>query len=152
MKVLRKLPVTGAHSTAIKANGDGRPARDSLEGDEGFSEAREDSSDGFSEPLPSQLVKAKQQRTATGKISVPRLGETKLGQRRPIHVNTARFLIALLSLATLVFVVVMSFVTLWRASVPVENLMRLLEVLFAPLVALVGVAVAFYYRGNPPLG
>ena len=62
-----------------------------------------------------------------------------------------RFIIALLSLLILMFVVVMTFVILgWRSSVPVENLMRVLEVLFAPLVALVGVAVAFYYRGNPP--
>ena len=70
---------------------------------------------------------------------------------RPIHLNTVRFIIALLSLLILMFVVVMTFVILgWRGSVPVENLMRVLEVLFAPLVALVGVAVAFYYRGNPP--
>lgn len=58
----------------------------------------------------------------------------------------------MLSILTLIFVVVASFYTvIWRSNVPIDNLMRLLEVLFAPLVALVGVAVAFYYRGNPPL-
>jgi hypothetical protein len=59
-----------------------------------------------------------------------------------------RFIIALLSLGTLVFVVVATFLTLWRTHVPIDYLMRVLEVIFAPLVALVGVAVAFYFRGK----
>jgi hypothetical protein len=75
-------------------------------------------------------------------LSRPRLGQ-------PIHVNTARFLVALCSLAILMFVVVATFVTLWNGHTPIDELMRVLEVLFAPLVALVGVAVAFYYyRGG----
>jgi hypothetical protein len=36
---------------------------------------------------------------------------------------------------------------LWRGG-NVDNLTRLLDIIFAPLVAVVGVAVAFYYRGN----
>jgi hypothetical protein len=67
-------------------------------------------------------------------------------------VNTARFLVALCSLGILMFVVVAAFVTLWNGHTPIDELMRVLEVLFAPLVALVGVAVAFYYyRGGNAL-
>ena len=65
--------------------------------------------------------------------------------------NTARFFIAVCALTTLIFVVVASFVSLWVFHIAIEDLMRLLEVLFAPLIALVGIAVAYYYRGNPPL-
>jgi|SRR5215469_1143630 len=75
----------------------------------------------------------------------PPLAPPKLG--RVIHVTWARFWIALCSIIILTFVVVASFVTLWLGS-SVESLTRVLEILFAPLVALVGVAVAFYYRGG----
>lgn len=91
--------------------------------------------------FPAQSV-ASQQSPATG--GKPRgLSRPRLSQ--PIHVNTARFLVALCSLAILMFVVVATFVTLWNSHAPLDYLMRVLEVLFAPLVALVGVAVAFYY-------
>jgi hypothetical protein len=46
--------------------------------------------------------------------------------------------------------VVGSFVTLWHGQ-NIEDLTRLLEIIFAPLVAVVGVAVAFYYRGSGSL-
>jgi hypothetical protein len=141
-----KPPATKAHSTTTAANGRGRPAPDPLDEGEGIFESRGDSPDELYELPPH--VKPQQQPPAGGSTPLP-LGRPKLG--RPIHLNTVRFVIALLSLLILMFVVVMTFVTLcWRSNVPVENLMRVLEVLFAPLVALVGVAVAFYYRGNPP--
>jgi len=61
----------------------------------------------------------------------------------------ARFWIALIALAILAFVVVASFVTLWLPHPAIDDLTRVLEILFAPLVALVGIAVAFYYyRGK----
>lgn len=77
-----------------------------------------------------------------GQLEVPKTG-------KPIPLATARFIIALLSIAILAFVVVAAFATLWQGQ-SIDNLSRLLEILFAPLVALVGVAVAFYYRSNPP--
>jgi hypothetical protein len=51
------------------------------------------------------------------------------------------------SVALLTFVVVASFVTIWLGK-PIDDLTRLLEILFAPLVALVAAAVAFYYRSS----
>jgi hypothetical protein len=129
-------PANEARSTPPGANGQDPPVPSQLE------------EEGIYDLLPSQQVKAQQQHTAAGRTSA-QLGRPKLG--RVIHVNTARFLIAVCALATLMFVVFATFWTLWRGNVPIENLMRVLEVLFAPLIALVGVAVAFYYRGNPPL-
>jgi hypothetical protein len=61
--------------------------------------------------------------------------------------QTARILIAMSSVALLTFVVVASFVTIWLGK-PIDDLTRLLEILFAPLVALVAAAVAFYYRSS----
>lgn len=149
-----KPPANEARSPSATANG--HPAPGQVDEGEGFHEARADSREGFSEPLPAEplpaeLVRTQQQSTTAGKP--PSLGRARVS--RPIHVNTARFLIALCALATLIFVVVASFVSLWVFHVAVEDLMRLLEVLFAPLIALVGIAVAFYYRdrgGNPPIG
>ncbi len=70
---------------------------------------------------------------------------------KPTHLATVRFRIALFSIAILAFVVVAAFVTLWKTQPSIDNLTRVLEIIFAPLVALVGVAVAFYYRSNPPV-
>jgi hypothetical protein len=87
------------------------------------------------------------QQSPVASANPPRLASPRLG--RPIHVNTARLIVALCSLAILMFVVVATFVTLWNGHIPIDYLMRVLEVFFAPLVALVGVAVAFYYyRGG----
>jgi hypothetical protein len=69
---------------------------------------------------------------------------------KPTHLATARFRIALFSMGILAFVVVGSFASLWRAQPNFDDLARLLEILFAPLVALAGVAVAFYYKSQPP--
>jgi hypothetical protein len=71
-------------------------------------------------------------------------------ESKPIDLATVRFRIAVFSMAILAFVVVASFVTLWRTQPSIDNLTRLLEIIFAPLVALAGVAVAFYYRSKPP--
>jgi hypothetical protein len=66
---------------------------------------------------------------------------------KPTHLATVRFRIALFSIAILAFVVVAAFVTLWLGG-SVDNLTRVLEIIFAPLIALVAAAVAFYYRSN----
>ena len=42
-------------------------------------------------------------------------------------------------------VVIASFVILWRAKADTDDLTRVLEIIFAPIVALVGVTLAFYY-------
>jgi len=47
----------------------------------------------------------------------------------------------------LIFVVVASFVSLWH-GMKIDDLTRLLEIIFAPLVAVVAVVVAFYYRSS----
>jgi hypothetical protein len=75
-----------------------------------------------------------------GKIVTPKQG-------RATHLAWSRFTLAMCSVAILGFVVVASFLTLWRGQ-GIDNLTRLLEIIFAPIVAVVGVAVAFYYRGS----
>lgn len=60
--------------------------------------------------------------------------------------NVVRFRLATASIAILAAVVVAAFVIVWRGQ-NVDRLARVLEILFAPLVAVVGAAVAFYYRG-----
>jgi hypothetical protein len=146
-----KSPANGVRSAAkpsrtTAANGRVRPAVPQPEEEGLFApgEGSFQSDEGLFEPY--QQVRALQAQAAADTPPPPPLGHPKLG--RVIHMNTARFLIALCALATLIFVVVATFITLWRGNIPVDNLMRVLEVLFAPLVALVGVAVAFYYRGN----
>jgi hypothetical protein len=42
-------------------------------------------------------------------------------------------------------VVIAPFVILWRAKADTDDLTRVLEIIFAPIVALVGVTLAFYY-------
>ena len=76
--------------------------------------------------------------TAPGNITDPEYG-------KPTHLAKVRFRIALCSLALLAFIVVAAFVTLW-AGRSIDNLTRLLEIIFAPVIAVVAAAVAFYYR------
>lgn len=78
--------------------------------------------------------------TAPGNITDPEYG-------KPTHMAKVRFRIALCSLALLAFIVVAAFATLWSGQ-NIENLTRLLEIIFAPVVAVVAAAVAFYYRDN----
>jgi len=78
---------------------------------------------------------------------LPRLYDPGVGQRNRTAAH--RLGIALFSTSLLAFVVVAAFVTLWKGG-NIDNLTRLLDVIFAPLVALVAAAVAFYYRGSPP--
>lgn len=110
--------------------------------DEGIFELHESPPEGLE---PVQQAGVTQHPAAAGSPP-PELIHPKFG--RTIHVSTARFIVAMCSIATLIFVVVATFVTLWQGHVLIDELMRVLEVLFAPLVALVGVAVAFYYKGN----
>jgi hypothetical protein len=63
------------------------------------------------------------------------------------HLAWARLAIALCSVALLVFVVVAAFATIWRGQ-DIDILTRLLEIIFAPIVVVVGAAVAFYYKGS----
>ena len=73
------------------------------------------------------------------KIAPPQESESTLAR--------SRFAFAVSSVALLAFVVVASFVSLWL-GLKIDDLTRLLEIMFAPLVALVAAAVAFYYRGS----
>jgi hypothetical protein len=68
---------------------------------------------------------------------------------KAINIHTARFLVALASMALLAFVVVASFIGIYQGQ-SIESITRLLEITFAPLVALVAAAVAFYYRSTRP--
>lgn len=63
------------------------------------------------------------------------------------HLAWARLAIALCSVALLMFVVVAAFATIWKGQ-NIDNLTRLLEIIFAPIVAVVAAAVAFYYKGS----
>ena len=63
------------------------------------------------------------------------------------HMAGARLGIAGFSVLLLAFIVVAAFITLWRRE-PIDDLTRLLEIIFAPIVAVVAAAVAFYYRGS----
>jgi hypothetical protein len=66
---------------------------------------------------------------------------------KPTHLARARFRIALCSIAVLAFIVVAAFASLWSGQ-SIDSITRLLEVVFAPVVAVVTAAVAFYYRDN----
>ena len=135
-------PSTEARPPPAKADGQAHAVTSPL-GEEGIFELRGDSPEGLL--APAQQAQTQQQRIAAGSVPPP-LARPELG--RAAQVLWVRFIIALLSLGTLVFVVVATFLTLWRTHVPIDYLMRVLEVIFAPLVALVGVAVAFYFRGK----
>jgi hypothetical protein len=71
--------------------------------------------------------------TFTGKLS------------EPVHPTAARYRIARAAMIILGLVVIASFVILWRANAKTDDLTRVLEIIFAPIVALVGVTLAFYY-------
>lgn len=150
-----KTPANEARSAAKRSarasNGRSRTAARQLEKEGLFEpgEAPFRSEEGLFEP--GQEIRAPRGQAAAG-APPPPLGSPKLG-RRVIHVSWARFWIALIALAILAFVVVASFVTLWLRHAVIDDLTRVLEIFFAPLIALVGVAVAFYYyrgKGEPP--
>ena len=69
---------------------------------------------------------------------------------KPTHLAKSRYVIALCSVALLTFVVVAAFVTIWRGQ-NIDNLTRVLEIIFAPIVAVVAAAVAFYYHSSSSL-
>ena len=75
----------------------------------------------------------------------PKFAPPKEG--KPTHLAKSRYVIALCSVALLTFVVVAAFVTIWRGQ-NIDNLTRVLEIIFAPIVAVVAAAVAFYYHGS----
>jgi len=77
--------------------------------------------------------------TQPPKIAAPEEGKS--------HMTIPQFTIALFSVAILAFIVVAAFVTIWRRQ-DTDALTRLLEIIFAPIVAVVAVAVAFYYKGS----
>jgi hypothetical protein len=80
--------------------------------------------------------------SAPREIAAPEYG-------KPTHLAKSRFRIALCSIVILAFIVVAAFVTLWTGR-SIDGLTRLLEIIFAPVVAIVASAVAFYYRDNTP--
>lgn len=67
-------------------------------------------------------------------------------ESKPTHLAKSQYGIALCAIGLLAFIVVAAFVTLWRGQ-NIDTLTRLLEIIFAPVVAVVAAAVAFYYRG-----
>jgi hypothetical protein len=66
------------------------------------------------------------------------------------HMEKSRLRIAQYSVGLLAFVVVGSFVTLWLGR-SIDDLSRLLDIIFAPIIAVVAAAVAFYYRSSGSL-
>lgn len=58
-----------------------------------------------------------------------------------------RFAVACIVVVALAVVVITSFVTLWVGG-NIDSLTRLLEIIFAPIVAVVAVALGFYYRSS----
>ena len=103
----------------------------------------------LSEPVPLEGESAEEgglSRPVPLEYAPPEIAAPKQG--KPTQLATARLLIALCSIVILTFVVVASFVTLWLSKSSIDNLTRVLEIVFAPLVALVAAAVAFYYRGS----
>jgi hypothetical protein len=92
--------------------------------------------------------------SATEKLSGPvEVGSPPLGIAPPEESSKAadltgpRFRLAICSVTILAFIVVATFVTIWRGQ-NVDGLTRVLEIIFAPILALVAAAVAFYYRGS----
>ena len=140
-----RRPAGEAIPPPAKANGHGRAASGPPDAGEGiFDAAQGDPPEGLvAAPAPTELTRPQPQPAAAGRPPPP-LGRAEV-VGLPIPISWARFLIAFFSLGTLIFVVVATFVTLWQPRVPIDDLMRVLEVLFAPLVALVGVALAFYF-------
>jgi hypothetical protein len=63
--------------------------------------------------------------------------------------SRARYRMAMAAMAILGLVVIGSFALLWRGKASTEDLTRVLEIIFAPIVALVGVSLAFFSRSNP---
>jgi len=149
-----KAPANGACSAAKPSagasNGRGRAATPQLEVEGLFEpgEALFPSAEGLFEP-GQEVTPPSPLGLVTLSAPPKSLDRPIVGQGRKVHMSLARFWIALIALAILAFVVVASFVTLWLPHPAVDNLTRVLEILFAPLVALVGIAVAFYYyRGK----
>ena len=75
---------------------------------------------------------------------------------RPFNVEAAqeriRGVIAGALVVLLFVIVVASFAIAWQQTLPVADIKSLLEVLLAPVVALVGSATGFYFGGRNPGG
>lgn len=76
------------------------------------------------------------------------LAPDDVGKPVQVHISTARYRIATAAMSILAFVVIATFVSLWRAKASIDDLTRVLEIIFAPIIALAGVALAFYYRST----
>jgi hypothetical protein len=131
---MERDPSSGGRASRAKGNGRRRTVRVQENGElsEPVQVGAENSQGRLSPPVELD--------SAPPQIASPETG-------KPIPMATVRFLIALLSIAILAFVVVASFVTIWQGQ-NIDNLTRLLEIIFAPLIALVAAAVAFYYRSS----
>jgi apolipoprotein N-acyltransferase len=102
-------------------------------------------------PVPSEI---NPRESAEGSLSAPidfpaGLAPPEIARPDQVvtHLDRSRFQFAMCSVALLAFVVVATFVTIWLGR-SIDNLTRVLEIIFAPLVAVVAAAVAFYYRGS----
>ncbi|WP_291384937.1 MULTISPECIES: hypothetical protein [Achromobacter] len=61
------------------------------------------------------------------------------------HEDEARRTIAYLLIWLLIGICIATFATLWAKALPVADLVRILEILLGPIVALVSAATGFYY-------
>jgi hypothetical protein len=67
----------------------------------------------------------------------------------PVQRERLRGRIALLLIALLIAMVLISFVMLWFLPTSrFDSLMRLLQIIFAPIIGLVGAVTGFYYGGG----
>lgn len=83
------------------------------------------------------------------RLPFPAQGMQAPEEGAPTPMDKYRLRIALCSVALLAFVVVAAFASLWEGQA-IENLTRLMEIVFAPLVAVVTAVVAFYFTAAPP--
>lgn len=102
---------------------------------------------GLYEPPPGGLISHKPEEISASPDETPQ-GLAPVDVGKPIHLSTARYRIATAAMTILAFVVIGAFVSLWRGKANIDDLTRVLEIIFAPIIALVGVALAFYYHGS----
>jgi hypothetical protein len=82
------------------------------------------------------------------KVPQSLLSAADVSKPAQMPLSVARYRMAMTSMSVLGLVVIGSFVLLWRANAKTDDLTRVLEIIFAPIVALVGVSLAFYSKSN----
>jgi len=71
--------------------------------------------------------------------------DSSLPEEIELDREEARELIAKVLIATLVAIVVGSFATLWFKLAPMTDLKMLLEIVFTPIIGVIGTILGFYY-------